>query len=68
MSEKKQNNISPHFPAMEWEDIIWDILLIDIIEHFKIKREVLYELLILKNITILNPVIGWSEIVQYNHE
>ena len=53
---------------MEWEDIIWDILLIDIIEHFKIKREVLYELLILKNITILNPVIGWSEIVQYNHE
>ena len=54
-------------PAKLAEEIPWNKLCVDIIVPYKVRRKGRYHL-ILKSITIIDPVTGWSEIMQYNNK
>ena len=55
-------------PAKEAEAIPWEILSIDLIGPYKIRREGHKKPFILKTLTILGLETGWFEIVQYNEK
>ena len=44
----------------------WNKLCVDIIGPYKIRRKGIYPL-ILKPVSIIDPVTGWFEIIQYNN-
>ena len=48
--------------------IPWDILLVYLIGPYKIRREINYEQLIIKALTMIDPETGWFEKVQYNNK
>ena len=69
MSEEyKQDLKYGLFPAKEAESISWDLLLLDLIEPYRIIREGHDDPLILKSITMVDPMTGWYEIVWYNNK
>ena len=66
LSGKKEGKIC-HLPEKEAESIPWDRLLVDIIIPFNIRIEEQYDPLIIKYSTMIDPMTGWFEIVQYNY-
>ena len=65
---KKQGLKYGYLPDTEAETIPWDILLVDIIGHYKIRREGRDKPLILKALTLIDLVIGWFEVIQYKYK
>ena len=65
---KKQNFKYGELPAKEAEAIPWDILSVDLIGPYKIRREGHDDPLILKALTMIDPATGWFEIVHYNEK
>ena len=65
---KRQNLKYVKLTAKEAEVIIWDIILVDIIDPYNIRREGHDDPLILKSLTVIDPATGWFEIVQYNEK
>ena len=64
--KKKQNLIYGELTTEEVEAIPWDILPVDILVSYKIRREGSEKPLILKALAIIHPTTGWFEIVKYN--
>ena len=62
--EKEGKNC--HLPEKEVVYIPWDMLLVDLISPFKIRIELQDDRLIIKYSTMIDPMTGWFEIVQYN--
>ena len=56
-----------HLPEKEVVYIPWDMLLVDLISPFKIRIELQDDRLIIKYSTMIDPMTGWFEIVQYNY-
>ena len=52
-------------PAKLAEETPWNKLCVDLISLYKIIRKG-KETLILKSVTIIDPVTGWFEVTQYN--
>ena len=52
-------------PAKLAEETPWNKLYVDIIGPYKIRRKG-KEPLILKSVTMVNPVTGWCEVTQYS--
>ena len=55
-----------HLTKKEVVYIPWDMLLVDLISPFKIRIELQDDRLIIKYSTMIDPMTGWFEIVQYN--
>ena len=56
------------FSAKEAMAILWDILLVDLIRSYKIRREGHDEPLILKYLTMIYPKTMRFKILQYNNK
>ena len=61
----KQNLKYGKLTAKKAEGIPWDILLVDLIDPYKIIREGHNDPLILKALTMIDLAIRWFKIVQY---
>ena len=57
-----------HLPEKEVEDIPWDRLLVYLMVPNKIIREGNNYTLIIKPLTVLDSMTGWSKILKYNNK
>ena len=63
---KRSNKQSGKLPAKVDEEIPWNKLCVDLICPYIIHRKGKKENLNLKAVTMINPVTGWFEIMQFN--
>ena len=66
--KRKQNFRCGNLPTKEAEATPQDILSVDIIGAYKIRKEGHDDPLILKALTMIDPTTGWSEILRYNNK
>ena len=52
-------------PAKLAEETLWNKIGVDIIGPYRICRKV-KEIIILKSVTMINPITGWFKITQYS--
>ena len=64
-SVKNGQQKNDQLPANMAEEIPWNKLCVDLIGTYKIRRKG-RDYLILKAVTMIDPVTGWFEIKQYN--
>ena len=65
-STKRSNIKYGKLPAKLAEEISWDKLFVDIIAPYAIGRKLKKYKLHLKYVSIIDPVTGWFEIMQYD--
>lgn len=62
MAEKKFG----HIPTKSADTKPWEILCVNLIGPYQIKQKGIEQPLILKAVTMIDPVTGWFEITQYD--
>ena len=65
---KRSNKKYGKLPANLTEETLWDKLCVGLIWPYTILREVNKENLHLKDVTMIDSVIGWFEILQYENK
>ena len=61
----KRSTKNGQLPAKITEEVPWNKIGVDLIGTYKIRRKG-RDYLILKAVTMIDPVTGWFEITQYN--
>ena len=62
---RKLNNKYGKLPAKSYEEILWNKLCVDLIRPYLMKRKGKKEKIHIKSVTMIDPVTGWFEILQY---